>query len=81
MTTADLLAAIGRAKNRNEAARAYKMGLVQQRADDGRAWYEGKPFARIDWPAVNAAILERWTMSGLKAIKTWAWKMDRMVGE
>ena len=77
MTTADLLAAIGRAKNRNEAARAYKRGLQQQRADDCTAWYEGKPFARIDWPAVNAAIVARWSKRSLDQIRCWAWKLER----
>ena len=78
MTTADLLAAIGRAKNRNEAARAYKMGLQQQRADDCHAWYEGKPFeGRIDWPAVNAAIEARWCKRSLDQVRQWAWKMER----
>ena len=77
MTTAEILAAIGRAKNRNEAARAYKMGLQQQRADEGQAWYEGKPFARIDWPAVNAAIVARWSERSLDQVKQWAWKMER----
>ena len=63
MTTADILAAIGRAKNRNEAARAYRAGLLDPDA--------------IDWSAVNAKILERWTMSGLEQIRCWAWKMER----
>lgn len=29
----------------------------------------------IDWPKVNAAILERWSMAGLRYIKERAWKL------
>ena len=29
----------------------------------------------IDWKVVNAAIVERWSRSGLNHIKTMAWKL------
>lgn len=29
----------------------------------------------VDWGVVNAAILTRWSMSGLQYIKTLAWKI------
>ena len=32
--------------------------------------YDG---GHMDWPAVNQAILARWSKSGLKTIKGWAW--------
>lgn len=37
----------------------------------------------VDWPTVNAAIIERWSASGLKWIKTRAWKRaaEREAGE
>lgn len=34
---------------------------------------DGKP----DWPCINRAILERWSMSGLEWIKRRAWKDGR----
>ena len=34
----------------------------------------------IDWPAVNAAIIERWSMSGLKHIKRLAWSEGPIPG-
>lgn len=30
---------------------------------------------QVDWPKVNRAILERWSMAGLKYVKTEAWKL------
>jgi hypothetical protein len=29
---------------------------------------------RVDWPKVNRAIVDRWSMAGLKWIKDFAWK-------
>jgi hypothetical protein len=29
---------------------------------------------RVDWPKVNQAILERWSLAGLEWIKAFAWK-------
>lgn len=29
----------------------------------------------IDWPRINRAIMDRWSRSGLKYIKTKAWKI------
>jgi len=29
----------------------------------------------VDWPKVNKAIIERWSVSALEYIKTKAWKM------
>lgn len=63
MTTADLLSAIGRAKNRNEAALVYRAGLLDPDA--------------IDWSAVNASIVARWCERSLAQIRCWAWKMER----
>lgn len=31
----------------------------------------------VDWPKVNHAIIDRWSMSALKWIKTYAWKCVR----
>jgi hypothetical protein len=28
---------------------------------------------RVDWPKVNAAIIERWSLTGLKRVKRLAW--------
>ena len=28
----------------------------------------------VDWPAVNAAIIERWSLAGLRHIKKLAWR-------
>lgn len=28
-----------------------------------------------DWPKINRAILDRWSMSGLERIKKWAWDL------
>jgi hypothetical protein len=33
----------------------------------------------VDWPRVNAAIVERWSLSGLKRIKRVAWKKAEAV--
>ena len=29
----------------------------------------------VDWPIVNQAIIERWSMAGLKFVKEQAWKL------
>lgn len=29
---------------------------------------------RVDWGKVNRAIIERWSLTTLKQIKSWAWK-------
>lgn len=44
---------------RDDVALTYAFGIRQ-----------GDP---IDWPKVNKAIIERWSMSALKYIKTEAW--------
>jgi len=44
-----------------EVAREYATGIRS-----------GEP---IDWKVVNAAIVERWSRSGLNHIKTMAWKL------
>lgn len=31
----------------------------------------------VEWPTVNRAIMDRWSMAGLKWIKTRAWKLVR----
>jgi hypothetical protein len=31
----------------------------------------------VDWPRVNNAIIDRWSMNALKWIKTYAWKRVR----
>ena len=33
---------------------------------------------RTDWTRVNAAIIEKWSLSGLKRIKEMAWKIIEM---
>lgn len=60
VTTDEIVERVRAAKNRTEAAEVYADGIRE--AD----W--------IHWPAVNAAILERWTMAGLIYIKERAWK-------
>ena len=32
---------------------------------------------KIDWKNMNMAIIERWSMSGLKYIKSKAWKLSK----
>jgi hypothetical protein len=64
MTTADLLAMIADpAATRATVAAGYADGLA--RIDE------------IDWPAVNKAILAKWSPSGLACIKARAWRMGR----
>lgn len=45
---------------RADVALTYAFGLRQQ--------------DEVDWPKINRAIIERWSLSGLTWIKTEAWK-------
>jgi hypothetical protein len=61
MTTEAILAVIAdRDATRKSVATAYRAGLA--RIDE------------IDWPAVNKAILAKWSPSGLAWIKARAWR-------
>ena len=45
------------------------------RDDMASAYREGlDAMEDVDWPAVNRAVKERWSMSGLKYIKARAWR-------
>ncbi len=48
---------------RKDVAQTYAMALMSSERD------------KVDWKKVNAAIVERWSVSGLKFIKEAAWKM------
>lgn len=50
---------------RNAVALTYAFGLRNE--------FSGSE--EIDWPKVNAAIIERWSMAGLVYIKERAWKL------
>jgi hypothetical protein len=50
--------------SRNNIARTYRSAIESE--------HNGEE--RIDWEKVNAAIIERWSKSGLQYIKRRAWK-------
>ena len=50
-----------KATTRKDMALTYALGL--------------RDFPGVDWAAINAAILKRWSKSGLIWIKTQAWKL------
>jgi hypothetical protein len=57
------------------APRAKRADIVPLYAELIRAMRAGDPTGvKVDWPAVNAAIIARWSRSGLTWIKTQAWK-------
>lgn len=62
-TMASLLSRIAACKNRDEAAAVYAEAIKW--AGDATG---------VNWPALNGAILERWSDSGLRTIKARAWK-------
>lgn len=62
--TGELLEAVRNAENRDQMAEAYSTYVED---DDGA----------VDWPAVNAAIVERWSKAALNYIKAEAWKRRR----
>jgi hypothetical protein len=45
---------------RDDVATAYALGLLSEGA--------------VNWPTVNAAIIERWSTSGLEYVKRIAWR-------
>ena len=47
--------------HQSEVADAYAMALVSSEA--------------TDWPKVNRAIIDRWSLAGLKRVKRLAWKV------
>ena len=50
--------------NRKSIAAVYREGI----------WMHANDCERVDWAAVNAAILSRYSVSGLTYIKAQAWK-------
>ena len=58
--TGELLRAVAVTTNRNEMADEYE-------------YWIGDPY--VEWPKVNAAIVDRWSKSGLTYIKNRAWKI------
>lgn len=50
-----------RAMKREDVALTYAMAMLSSEV--------------VDWPTVNHAILDRWSMAGLKWIKTRAWRL------
>lgn len=49
---------------RKSIAMTYRLAMEQEKDPDGE---------KIDWEKVNRAIVERWSLSGLKFIKNLAW--------
>ena len=62
MTTQDVLNDIAAARTRDDAATVYALAIV------GRLPFRG-------WKPVNEAIIEKWSVSGLRYIKERAWKL------
>lgn len=63
--TDKLIAEIQRdGSNRKSIAAVYREGI----------WMDSNDCERVDWPSVNAAILSRYSVSGLNYIKAQAWK-------
>lgn len=67
-TTDSLVIEMRRARSRQEAAEVYARGLLLG------------PQAALDWPVINGAILERWSVSSLKTVKFLAWKIAKAGG-
>lgn len=62
--TQQLIAEIARqGSTRDSIAAVYRQGIMNQRWGD-----------YVDWPTVNKALSKRYTVSGLKYIKTQVWK-------
>ena len=49
-----------------------RMGRRQVALTYGLAWRGDH--SRVDWPKVNRAIVDRWSIAALKWIKDFAWK-------
>ena len=65
--TDEILAEIARpGSTRESIAARFQMGIVDCH------WAQNHDF--VDWPTVNAALLKRYTPSGLTYIKRLAWK-------
>ena len=64
-TTELLVAVEDRTKKRDDIAMAYARELHGE--------------SLVDWPAVNAAVIERWSRSGLSYIKKRAWRIYEVV--
>jgi hypothetical protein len=68
--TTELLREIGRVGSTRESIAAiYRRGI--------QACHQVQEIAAVDWHTVNAALLRRYTPSGLNYIKALAWKSDR----
>jgi len=59
-----LLEAETKGVTRKSIAMTYRLAMEQEKDPDGE---------KIDWKKVNAAIVERWSLFGLKYIKELAW--------
>ena len=68
LTTGEVIAGVWWESTKKGYAAIYARGI---RVRDGIP--ESSP--EIDWAAVNKAIIERWSLSGLKSIKKMAWKI------
>lgn len=64
-----------------EQARSRLTGLSAPTRKDMALMYadaiqsERNGVVEVDWPAINRAIIDRWSLSGLKWIKARAWKI------
>lgn len=63
VSATDFPAQLRECKTRDEAARIYADAMLSMRR------------ASVDFPTINAAILSKWTPSGLNYIKVQAWKL------
>ena len=59
-----MLEAVTKGITRKSIAMTYRLAMEQEKDTDGE---------KIDWQKVNAAIVKRWSLSGLMHIKKLAW--------
>ena len=71
VNTGDFLAAIFYAKNRMDVVPWYKQA-IQEGLDTSEDRY---PLSTVTWHDINEAIINRWSLAGLKWIKREAWKL------
>lgn len=71
MTNEEIIRRIGASKDRDEAAYVYAQALSMIPEDETPS----------PWRAINAAVLERWTMSGLSYVKKKAWQHLQRIGD
>ena len=73
VNTGDFLAAIFYAKNRMDVVPLYKQAI--QEGLDSISTKECRfPLSTVTWHDINEAIINRWSLAGLKWIKREAWK-------